>query len=82
MTSVTVCYSDILKVHGMGPIRRTKWHALLTTVIFMHQVSSIGRIRSAWIVFQQIKLQSLQMYRKTRSGEIRRLREVSLHWHF
>ncbi len=53
MTSVTVCYSDILKVHGMGPIRRTKWHALLTTVIFMHQVSSIGCIRSAWIVFQQ-----------------------------
>lgn len=55
-----MCYSDILKVHGMSPIRRTKWHALLTTVIFMHQVSSLGFIRSGCIVFQQIKLESLE----------------------
>lgn len=59
MTSVTVCYSDILKVHSMSPIRRTKWHALSTTVIFIHQVSSVGCMYSACIVFQHIKLHSI-----------------------
>lgn len=54
-----MCYSDIRKVHSMCPIRRSKWHALLTTVIFMHQVSDIGFITRACIVFQKLKLQSL-----------------------
>lgn len=81
MTNVTVCYRDILKVHGMSPIRKTKWHALSNTVIFIHQVSSIGCIRSACIVFQHIKLQSLEMYArqksaKPKSGKITWLTEV------
>lgn len=81
MTSVTVCYSNILKVHSMNPITRTKLHALLTIVIFMHQVSSKSCTRSVCIIFQQIQLQSLETYarhrsRKTKSGQIRRLRDV------
>lgn len=68
MTSVTVCYIDIRKVHSMSPIRRSKWHALLTTVIFMHQVSNIGFIRKACIVCQKLQLQSLYaVYARDRS---------------
>lgn len=59
MTSVPVCYSGILSA---CPIRRSKWHALLTTVIFMPHVSSVGFIRSACIVFRLLKLQSVLMY--------------------
>lgn len=59
-----VVVTFILRLHSMCPIRRGKGHALSTAVIFIHQLSGMGFITCASIVFQQLQLQSALMHAK------------------